>query len=198
VARTGAIGIIATSRWEKMRGGTRIEFVCGGRALARFREWRDIVTSLTRTLSVTPGELQDSVDRLHADLKGSQRAGRMFQEQLAIHEGRALLARAEPVAERLVVVEVLDGWDAAGLKALAAAATLAEPRAAVALFSRSSPALAVVARGAAVPVDASAVVKTLHSRFGGRGGGKPELAQGGGLLATEPDLVAAARDALGG
>jgi alanyl-tRNA synthetase len=193
VARTGEVGIIATSRWEKMRGGTRVEFVCGGRALARFREWRDILTSMTRALSVTPTELPGSFERLQADVKAAQRASRMFQEQLAAHEGRALLTRGEANADRLVVVEVVEGWDAQGLKALAAAAALAQPKAAVALFSRTSPALAVVARGAALRIDASAVLKELLAAFGGRGGGKPELAQGGGLAADETALVAAAR-----
>ena len=35
VRRTGAIGVIAISGWERFRGGTRLEFKCGGRALAR-------------------------------------------------------------------------------------------------------------------------------------------------------------------
>jgi alanyl-tRNA synthetase len=196
VARTGAIGIIATSRWEKMRGGTRVEFVCGGRALARFREWRDILATAMRTLSVTAGDLPSAIERLQGDLKTVQRAARMLQEQLAGHEARILLARAETIPDRLIVVEAIDGWDAAGLKALAVAATRAEPRAAVALFSRHAPSLVVVARGTSLTLEASAVVKSLHERYGGRGGGKPELAQGGGFDATESDLLAAAREAL--
>ena len=43
--------------WEKLRGGTRVEFLCGGRALARFREWRDALSAATRHLSVTPPDL---------------------------------------------------------------------------------------------------------------------------------------------
>src|SRR5687768_2765594 len=35
VSSSGAIGIIASTGWEKFRGGTRVEFVCGGRVLAR-------------------------------------------------------------------------------------------------------------------------------------------------------------------
>jgi len=35
VARTGAIGVIAVASWERFKGGQRIEFLCGGRALGR-------------------------------------------------------------------------------------------------------------------------------------------------------------------
>jgi alanyl-tRNA synthetase len=79
-----------------------------------------------------------------------------------------------------VIVEALEGWDAVGLKALAAAAAAQEPRAVVTLFSTPSPALVVVAKGKSAPGDASAILKQLVARFGGKGGGKPDLAQGGG------------------
>src|SRR4029079_3378143 len=36
VGRTGAIGIIAVASSERFKGGARIGFVCGGRALSRF------------------------------------------------------------------------------------------------------------------------------------------------------------------
>jgi alanyl-tRNA synthetase len=196
VARTGTVGIIAVSGWEKFRGGTRLEFLCGGRALARFEQSRDVLAAVTRALSVTPAELAATIERLQSDLKAAQRLQRGLQEQLAAHEGRELLARADVLPDRRIVVKALDGWDAAGLKALAAAATLAEPSAVVALFSETSPALVVVARGSGLTIDAAAVLKSLLATFGGRGGGKPELAQGGGLSAPMPELIAAARAAL--
>jgi alanyl-tRNA synthetase len=95
-------------------------------------------------------------------------------------------------------VEVLENWDATGLKALAAAITAGAPHAVVALFSRSTPALVVVARGTAAPIDASTVLKALVGQFGGKGGGKPDLAQGGGLNANADELVTAASALLRG
>ena len=196
VARTGEIGIIAISGSEKFRGGTRVEFLCGGRALSRFRDWRDILTTVTRQLSVTPPELGPTIERWQSEQKTAQRTLRSVQEQLAAHEGRALIDRGDRRSDRVVVVEALDGWDAAGLKALAAAAAAADTTAVVALFSRTLPALVVVARGAAAPIDANATLKALVAKFGGKGGGKPELAQGGGLNADASALVDAAREML--
>lgn len=196
VARTGAIGVIAVSGWEKFRGGARIEFLCGGRALARFRVWRDALAATMRHLSVAPEDLAAGIERLQNDSKTLQRTLRGLQDQLAVHEAAALVARGERAADRVIVSEALEGWDAAGLKALAAAATAGEPRAAVALFTKTSPTLVVVARGKDAGVDAGATLKALVAKFGGKGGGKPDLAQGGGLIGTAEELVSFARDLL--
>ena len=48
VARTGAIGIIAITGWERFKGGMRVGFVCGGRALGAHRRLRDVVTESAR------------------------------------------------------------------------------------------------------------------------------------------------------
>ena len=188
VGRTGAIGVIAIGGWEKFRGGSRIEFLCGGRAVERFRMWRDAFATMQKHLSVAPVDMAGSIERLQEDSKALQRTIRGFQEKLAAHEAGALLAKGSPV-----IVEAIDGWDAQGLKGIAAAATAADPRAVVALFTTTPPALVVIARGSSATVDANAVVKQLTAKFGGKGGGKPDLAQGGGLNAASAELVSAAR-----
>jgi alanyl-tRNA synthetase len=62
-----------------------------------------------------------------------------------------------------------------------------------ALFSTTAPMTVVVARSKNVTVDAQAVLKALVQRFGGRGGGKPDLAQGGGFEGDVNSIVDAAR-----
>jgi alanyl-tRNA synthetase len=196
VARTGAIGIIAIGRAEKFRGGTRVEFLCGSRALARFRSWRDAFAATQRHLSVEPAELALGIERLQQESKSLQRTIRTQQEALATHIAAELVARAAPAGDRLIVVESVDEWDAAGLKALAAAAVAREARAVVVLFSSTSPALVVVAKGKDASIDASAVLKALVAKFGGKGGGKPDLAQGGGLNGATDELLATGRELL--
>jgi alanyl-tRNA synthetase len=194
VGRTGAIGIIVTASWEKFRAGTRVEFLCGGRAQTRFRHWREALAATTRHLSVQPAELSAAVEKLQSDARTLQKTLRAQQEQLAQHEARALIARADHSSQRRLLVEALDGWDAAGLKALAAAATSLDRTLAVALFGTAQPTVAVVAAGTDAGVDAAAVLKTLIAIGGGKGGGKRELAQGA-LNAPLTDLIHAARSA---
>jgi alanyl-tRNA synthetase len=192
VERTGAIGIIAIGGSEKFRGGSRVEFLCGDRALQRFRLWREALAGVQKHLSVPPAEMPASIERMQDEGKALQRTIRGFQERLAAHEASALLATGSNI-----VVEAIDGWDAQGLKAIAVAATAARPDAVVVLFTAVVPAQVVVARGPDAKADANAILRALATRFGGKGGGKPDLAQGGGLQASSADLIEAARALIG-
>jgi alanyl-tRNA synthetase len=195
VARTGGIGVIAVAGWERFRGGSRVHFLCGARVRRRFDLWRDAFAAAQKLLSVSPEELAPAVERMQGENKALQRALRTAQERLAVHEAGSLVARGLRVGGRLVVVEAIPELDAVGLKAMAAAAA-ATTGTVAALFSTTSPALVVVACHPAAGVDAGAALKALVARFGGKGGGRSDLAQGGGLAADTDALVAAARDLL--
>ena len=60
VSRTGEIGIIAVGSTERFRGGSRIEFFCGGRALRSHRWLRDIVSASTKAASAGSGRTAGS------------------------------------------------------------------------------------------------------------------------------------------
>jgi alanyl-tRNA synthetase len=183
VDRTGAIGIIAVGSVEKFKGGSRVEFLCGGRALERFRSWKGALSAMQKHLSVPPVDMAASIERMQEDAKSAQRHIRGFQEKLAAHEARALLAKGSPV------VEAIDGWDAHGIKSIAAAITAADPNAVVALFTTTAPSQVVIARGSSSRVDAGALLKQLTAKCGGKGGGKADLAQGGSLAAPVSELI---------
>jgi alanyl-tRNA synthetase len=195
VARTGVIGLVAVVGAERFRGGSRLTFVCGGRALGALRGYRDAVAGSVRALSVLPAELPAAIERLQAEGRELRKTLRSMQDALATHEAARLLAAAPERGGVRSVVDVLEGWDANGLKAIAAAITSSGP-AVVALVSSSTPALVVIARSSGATVDANAVLKALVARFGGRGGGKPDLAQGGGLAGDPAEIVRAAREVL--
>ena len=105
-----------------------------------------------------------------------------------------MAASAETTLQGKLVLRAIDG-DANVLKSLAGAIT-SEPGFIVVLVSAASPPLVVVARSADVGVASQKVLAALTAKFGGRGGGKPELAQGGGLTAAADDILAAARDVI--
>lgn len=193
VARTGAVGIVVVTTSERVRGGTRVEFLCGGRALAAFRAQRDVIAAAARRLSVLPAELPDVIDRLQAEARELKHGLRAAEERLSEHKAAALAARATRAGAASVVVDAVECADAAALKSLALALA-ARPGFAVALCSALAPALVVVARSRDVAVDASAVVRAVTQRFGGRGGGKPDLAQAGGLAGTSSEILDFARD----
>ena len=101
--------------------------------------------------------------------------------------------RADVRGPLRVVAAALEGWDPNGLKAIASAIA-SRPGHVAALFSTPAPCSVVIARAPDVSVDCAAALKAIVARFGGKGGGRPELAQGGGVQAPADDLVAMIRE----
>jgi alanyl-tRNA synthetase len=196
VARTGGIGIIAVSGAERFKGGSRVEFVCGARALARFRLLRDVAATAGRLLSVGPEDVGPSIERLQAESRDVRRLATALQSELARFRAADLAAGAEPVSAgasgaRQLVVRAVDA-DANAVKQLAAAVT-ARPGFVVVLATASTPAVVVVARSSDVSLQANELLAAVTATFGGKGGGRPELAQAGGVAAAPEELFAKVR-----
>ena len=192
VARTGAIGIIVVPAWERYKAGTRVSFACGVRALRQFESLRDTVAAAMRALATSAADVPSSLERLQAELKEGRRVVRGVQGRLAAYEAEALIARAVARGTRRAVVEAIEGWDAAGLKEMASAVASRAGHIAV-LFTAVPPLNVVVARAPDVDVDAAALLRSLTTKFGGKGGGRPDLAQGGGLAGDPAQIVGFAR-----
>jgi alanyl-tRNA synthetase len=193
VSRTGAIGIIAVSATEKVRGGSRVTFLCGGRALAGFRALRDAVSGSVRALSVLPGELPAAIERLQSEGKDLRKQLKDLQTMAAFREGDALAASAEKMPAGHFVAAMLNGWDAAALK-MVAARIVSRPGYIAVLVGQFPPAPLVIARSTDVTFDSAALLRALVERHGGKGGGRPELAQGGGLTSPGLDVIQSARE----
>lgn len=187
VSRTGAIGVIAIGAWERVRGGHRVLFFCGARVLALYRKLRADAGAAARLLSVVPGELPAAVERLQAE--GRDQRGRLadLQSELTTYRAGELAQSARATSKGGLVLQAAD-LDAVGLKALAVSVT-ERPCLIVVLVSQTPPAVLVVARSADVALSAHEVVQRLAAEFGGRGGGKADLAQGGGLHGSPEKIL---------
>jgi alanyl-tRNA synthetase len=157
--------------------------VCGGRALSTHRRLRDVVTESARLLSTMQDELPAGIERLQAEAKESKRQIKDLQSRLAVHEAAGLAASAQEG----IVVAALDGWDQAALKNIASAVA-ARPGFVAGLLGGPAPFAVVIARSTDRATDCGAVLKQLAGRFGGKGGGRPELAQGGGLQGDAAEI----------
>lgn len=193
VSRTGAIGIIVVTATERFRGGSRLTFLCGARALSGFRTLRDAVAGSVRALSVLPAELPPAIERLQAESKELRKQLKDLQAQAAVHEADALASASEETPAGRLVAAVVTGSDGAALKTMAS--RIAERPGHVAiLVGATAPAPLVIARAAGVPLDCAAALRSLLERHGGKGGGRPELAQGGGVTSPAAEVIQSARE----
>jgi alanyl-tRNA synthetase len=157
-----------------------------------------------RLLSVVPQELPVAIERLQAELKDQKRAVTALQEDLSAYRAAEIAASAETVrlkppfgpadGEARLVCRAVDA-DANALKSLVRAIT-AQPGFVAVLTSSSHPGLVAIARSADVKMASHELLAYLTKQFGGRGGGKPEIAQAGGLRAAPGDILAAGRAAV--
>jgi alanyl-tRNA synthetase len=188
--RTSAeIGPVLIRKTEKIRGNTRVEFVCGLRALRQARADFRILQELSRQLSVpaaeTPAVVAAQVERSKVLEKAAQR----MAAEIAQREGRELWAGTAPGADgirRVVQHAAID--DAMRTRALA---FTAEGKAAFLAVSLHPPAI-LLAASADSGMHAGDRVKAAVTAAGGRGGGNQGLAQGSLPETADPAAIAEA------
>jgi alanyl-tRNA synthetase len=187
--RTGMVGLIAIAGWERFKGGMRIAFVCGDRARRSHAALRDVVAQAAKLLSVGAAELGTAIERTQQDAKELARRVRGLEEKNAGYVAAELLAEAPNIQGARVVITHLNA-DAAALKSMAAALAGTPGGGVLAiLVGDGQPTPVVVARSADVALDAGAWMKNAAEKLGGRGGGRPEQAQGGLAAPTDAILV---------
>ena len=191
VSRTGTVGLVAVTGTERFKGGTRVTFVCGGRARQSHAWLRDIVSGATRLLSVGASDLSGAIERMVDESKAAAKTIRDLREAVARLRGGELRAAADTTGLYRLVLRVEPTADGAELKALAQS-VVSEPGFVAVFIGSGSPVPVVVARSSDVGFDAGALVKSVISSLGGRGGGRPELAQGG-VQAPSEEVAAVVR-----
>ncbi|HEY0080746.1 MAG TPA: DHHA1 domain-containing protein [Pyrinomonadaceae bacterium] len=197
-ARTGEVGILVARSWERAKGLTRIEFLAGGRVHADYVRANASARRVAALFSVGRDDAEASVARLLEDNKQLSRRVRALEEIAARVEAGELLAEASranqtpahdelpaqaahaSTAQTTLVARVFDGRDAESLKRLASA-IVSNSHAVALLGSRDAEqARLVFARSADAPGDMNALMRQACAILEGRGGGRPDLAQGGG------------------
>ena len=181
---TAEVGVVLVTGLEKYKAGTRVSFVCGHRALLAFDRRREVLEALVATLSAPLEELVAVARKTREDLADGERRSRALVERAIEGDARRLLeaARAEEKApgSPALVVTALEGWAPGDLRTLASRIVALGP--AVALLGSRSEAKAhlVFAQSEGLRHDLKALLSGSLQLVGGRGGGRGNLAQGGG------------------
>jgi alanyl-tRNA synthetase len=180
VSRTGAIGIIAVRRFERMKGLTRVEFLCGGRALKTARNDFRTLTEAARLFSGAANDLPILIGKQAEELRNATRTRQKQAEKLAEYQGLELLRTAPEHNGRKLVRLVVPANDLTDAKMLAHAIT-AHPNAIALIGEQGNPAKLYFAQSAGGPAHMGEILKQTVAKLGGKGGGARDFAQGGGL-----------------
>ncbi len=176
--RTGEVGVVVIRRWEKHKGGTRAEFVCGGRVVREYAMRRDLIQQLTTSLHVGAADLSTAVARLQAAADAQRKALDDAQAKLAVYEAQELIQNAEQINGVPVVVHAFADRSMENVRLLAR--HIADGGGVALLGVRADKAQFIFTRAADLPYDMRATLQAATVVVGGRGGGKPDAAQGGG------------------
>ena len=171
-ARTAQVGAVRILAAERYKGGTRITFASGRRAREVLAAHHDVLAQLARGFTCSPDGVPVAVDKLRRDL-GETR------EQLKAAQRRW----ADGLVDQLLregagrIVAAIPGADTELLRALGARITGAGRDALLAAPAAAGTAV-LLARAAGSALDCGATLRALAQASGGRGGGKPEHAEG--------------------
>lgn len=198
VRATGDIGLFKITSDESIASGVRrIRAVTGVDAFERFREAEAIVERVASGLRTSRAELPVQVERLQEELKKARREADDLRMKLATGAAGSSANGDESreVAGVRVVAREASGLDAAGMRQLSDT-LLARIKSGVVVLGRSGDGKAsLIVRSSpdiSTRVPAGQVIKELAPIVGGRGGGKPDMAEGGG---NQPENLAEALEA---
>lgn len=205
VARTSQIGLLSLIGEASVGSGLRrVEAFVSADAFDQLARERALVSGLAELLKVQPDQLTDRVAKLVAQVKAAEKEIADLRARQMLAEVPSLVAGAETVGGYQFVGKALPGTSGDDLRTLAMQvrdAFGARPGVVALVGGGEKPVLIVGATAAARDLGAKsgALVGVGATALGGRGGGRDDLAQGGGVDASAaPAALAAIRAALAG
>ncbi len=180
VSRTGGVGIISIRKVERAKGLTRVEFVCGGRAQRRARQDFAVLSEAARLFSTGLENVPELITKQAQDLRDAGRALQKLMEDLAELEAAQLWQQAPEKAGVRIVQRLFEATE--GKKAKLTAHAVGKQATAIALIGvKGVPAALFFSQTPGGNANLSEVMKKTLAKFGGKGGGTRDFAQGGGL-----------------
>ncbi len=177
VRATGQIGCILLRKAEKVKQGTRVEFVCGLRAITIARKDYSTLSEAAALYSSHIHELPQQIRKSLEEAKSAAKAQHKLLEELAELQGKKSLAAV--AGSPRVVISVFPERDAVFIKLLAQKLTAGKSDVVALLASGSEQTTLIFAQSAGLKSNMGQLLKQTLAERGGRGGGSAELAQGG-------------------
>ena len=179
VRSTGQIGGLLLRSVEKVSRGTRVEFVCGQRAVLAARADAAILSQATAALSVTASEIPSAVERLKNETKAAAKERQRLREELADYHASRLAVEVQIDGGLRFIERSWKDRDFDYIRLLASRTAVAAPSTALIFAVEcADPVSIVLARSLDLDFDCGRILKSELSQLGLRGGGSSDFAQG--------------------
>ena len=184
VRRTGDIGLCKIVYEGSISAGVRrIEAVTGEGALERFRRAAESVHRVAELLRTSEPELMEQAERLIAHQRALEKEIEQLKNRIAQAQARGLESQVREIKGVKVLAGRVDGMDRAQMRAMADALRNKWGSAVVVLAAAANGGIAIlsaVTSDITSRVHAGKLLGEVAKGVGGRGGGRPDLAEGGG------------------
>jgi alanyl-tRNA synthetase len=191
VGRTGDIGVCKIVYEGSISAGVRrIEAITGEAALRQYQESTDAVRRVAGLLRASEPELIEHVEKLLAAERAFEKQVGQLKDKLAQAAAAGLEAQAHTIAGAKVLAARLDGMDRQQMRSLADSLRNKWKSAVVVLASAEDGNVAIitaVTKDLTAKVQAGKLAGALAQAVGGKGGGRPDMAEGGGKSAAALD-----------
>lgn len=178
--RTGQVGPVAVVGTEKVRGGTRLTFLCGERALADAAAKNIIIATLAKDFSVTSSNIIDSILKLkNAEGESRKRARLLFERVAALDAARLVSESPNSAVVTCEAAAAEAGEGGEGLGVLAAKIVDLGKGAIVGCVIDGRAQL-LVAVPKTLQMNAGLALKAALPLLDGKGGGNVTFARGSG------------------
>jgi alanyl-tRNA synthetase len=190
---TGEIGLFRIASEGAVAAGIRrIEAVAGLRAYEKSREETTLISTLAGKVNSPVGELEKKVESLLAQQKELEKQLKATQQKQAAETARGLLKSAQSASSATATPAIIENLGAAGGDFLQAVAEALKGqfKGVVVLGGSSNGAVALVATvspDATAKFQAGKIIQAIAPLVGGKGGGKPDNARGGGKDVSKLD-----------
>ena len=193
VTRTGDIGLFKiVSEGGVAAGIRRVEAVTGEGALALVQAINRKLQEAAGALKTSPDELPSRIAQVQDQVKMLEKEVAALKSKLASGQGDELVAKAIDVNGIKVLAATMEGADATALRETMDKLKDKLQTAAIVLASVVDGKVSLIAgvtKDATGKVKAGELVNFVAQQVGGKGGGRPDMAQAGG---TDPTNLAAA------
>jgi len=195
VNRTGDIGLMRIVSESGVAAGIRrLEAVTGAKALALFDQVESLVDTTTRALKASRDNLSEKLDALIAQHRKFEKEIAHLKTKLATAGNGDVLSQAQDVGGIKLLVLNLDGADAKSLRDTADQFKNKLGSSVVLLATVEDDKVALVAsvtQDITSKVKAGDLMRHVAEQLGGKGGGRPDMAQGGGTNVAALDSALA-------